>query len=391
MKIIVAPDSLKGSVSSPEAAQAMARGIARAAPNAEVVLLPLADGGEGTLDALLLAADGPRITLSVRGPLGDPVQAAYGLLTPKDGTAINNSTAIVEMAQAAGLNLVPHGKRDLGRASTYGVGELVLAAARSGAARVVVGLGGSGTNDGGAGAMQALGVRFYDARGVLLPPGVGAGHLKRIARIDMEELAFPVGAVSLVIASDVTNPLLGAEGASQVYGPQKGASPAAVAEMDGALAHYAALPKRDLGLGQDVAGRPGVGAGGGLGVSLMAFFGADRQSGIDLVLDAVGFDQKARGADWVFTAEGRIDAQTLQGKAIAGILARCRALGPLPVVALAGSVDSEAADTLARQGLVAAFSITPGPMPLETAMAQGALLLEQTAERVARLLLAARR
>ncbi len=383
MKIIVAPDSLKGSVSSPDAAEAIARGIRRADPHAEIILLPLADGGEGTTDALLAAAGGQRVALSVMGPLGVPLQAEYGLLAP-DG-----SMAIVEMASAAGLGLVPQGRRDPRRTSTYGVGELIRAAAQSGASRLIIGLGGSGTNDGGAGAMQALGVRFWDARGALLPPGIGAGQLTSIARIDMAEFVFPLGEVSVVIASDVTNPLLGVNGASAVYGPQKGATPDMVAEMDDALSHYAALLTRDLG--RDVAARPGAGAAGGLGASLMAFLGADVRSGIDLVLDAAGFDQKARGADWVFTGEGRIDAQTLQGKTIAGVLTRCRAMGGIPVIAFGGSVDGEAADLLAHQGLAAAFPITPGPMTLEDAIAQGAVLLEQTAERVARLLVAARR
>ncbi len=383
MKIVVAPGSLKGSVSSPDAAAAIARGIRRADPQAEIIQTPLADGGEGTTDALLAAAGGQRVSVSVRGPVGQPVQAEYGLLAP------GGSTAIVEMASAAGLGLVPREKRDPRRTSTYGVGELIRAAAQSGASRLLVGLGGSGTNDGGAGAMQALGVRFWDTRGALLPPGIGAGQLTRIARIDMSAFAFPLGGMSVVIASDVTNPLLGPDGASAIYGPQKGATPEMVAAMDDALSHYAALLTRDLG--RDVAARPGAGAAGGLGAALMAFLGADMRSGIDLVLDAAEFDRKARGADWVFTGEGRIDAQTLQGKTIAGVLARCRALGNISVVAFGGSVDGEAAALLARQGLAAAFPITPGPMTLEDAMAQGAFLLEQTAERVTRLLMAARR
>lgn len=378
MKIIVAPNSFKGSLSSPAAAEAIARGIRRADPQAEVVLLPLADGGEGTTDALLAATGGQRVALTVRGPVGVPLRAEYGLLAP-DG-----STAIVEMASAAGLGLVPPDQRDPRHTSTYGVGELIQAAAQSGASRLIVGLGGSGTNDGGAGAMQALGARFWDTHGALLPPGLGAGHLKSIARIDISEFAFPRGEVSVVIASDVTNPLLGDSGASAVYGPQKGATPGMVTEMDEALSHYAALLKRDVG--RDVAAWPGAGAAGGLGAALMAFLGAEMQSGIDLVLDAAGFDDKARGADWVFTGEGRIDTQTLQGKTIAGVLARCRALGSVSVVAFGGSVDGESAALLAHQGLAAAFPITPGPVTLEYAMAHGALLLEQTAERVTRLL-----
>lgn len=370
-------------MSSPEAAQAIARGIRRADPQAEIILLPLADGGEGTTDALLAAAGGRRVSLPVMGPIGVPVQAEYGLLAP------DSKTAIVEMAVAAGLGLVPPDRRDPRRTSTYGVGELILASAQSGASRLIVGLGGSGTNDGGAGAMQALGARFWDRQEALFPPGIGAGQLKRIARIDVSEFAFPLGEAAVVIASDVTNPLLGMNGASAVYGPQKGATPAMVAEMEDALSHYAFLLKHDLG--QDVAARPGAGAAGGLGASLMAFLGADVCSGIDLVLDAAGFEEKARGADWVFTGEGRIDAQTLQGKTIGGVLSRCRALGSLPVVAFGGSVDGEAAALLAHQGLTAAFPITSGPITLEYAIAHGALLLEQTAERVARLLIAARR
>lgn len=382
MKIIVAPDSLKGSVSSIHAAEARARGIYRADPDAEAVLLPLADGGEGTLDALL-AAGGRRIAVSVKGPTGADISAEYGLLAPDE------TTAIVEMAQAAGLALVPHDKRDPRETSTYGVGQLILAAAHAGASRMIVGLGGSGTNDGGAGAMQALGVRFWDSHNQLLPPGMEAAQLSRIARVDMSLFAFPLHKVSVVVASDVTNPLVGADGASAVYGPQKGASPAQVAEMDAALPHFAGLLARDLG--RDVAARPGGGAAGGLGASLMAFLNADMQSGIDLVLDAMRFEQKAQGADWVFTAEGRINAQTLQGKTIAGVLRRCRALGGLPVAAFGGSVDGEAAALLAEQGLAAAFPIAPGPISLETAMAQGAHLLEQTTERVVRLLIAAKR
>ncbi len=382
MKIIVAPDSLKGSVSSSLAAEALARGIRRADPRCEIVCLPLADGGEGTVDAFLAGAGGQGVALLVQGPCGDPVQAEYGLLAP-DGV-----TAVVEMAAAAGLGLVPPEKRDPRWTSTYGVGELIHAAAQSGAARIIVGLGGSGTNDGGAGAMQALGVRFWDKQGVLLPPGIGAGHLQNIARIDLSEFVFSRGDVAVTVASDVTNPLLGTNGASAVYGPQKGATPAMVAEMDDALSQYAALMKRDLG--QDVADRPGAGAAGGLGASLMAFLGASLQSGIDLVLDAAHFEQQARGADWVFTGEGRIDAQTLQGKTIGGVLARCQALGGIPVVAFGGSVDGEAANELAQQGLVAAFPIASGPLTLEQAMTQGASLLEQTAECVTRLLLAAK-
>ena len=378
MKILCAPDSFKGSLSSPEAAAAMARGIRRALPTATVVCLPLADGGEGTLEALLTATGGRRILVTVAGPLGEPVHAAFGLLGP------NEETAVVEMASAAGLGLVPPEQRDPRRTSTYGVGQLMQAAVQAGARRLIVGLGGSATNDGGAGAMQALGIRFLDKAGHPLPPGLGGGDLRLIARVDASTLAFPRGAVPVTIASDVTNPLIGQQGASAVYGPQKGATPDIVAELDAALAHCAQILQRDIG--QDIATQSGAGAAGGLGAALLAFLGAQMQSGIDLVLDVSGFNDHARDSDWVFTGEGRIDAQTLHGKTIAGVLARCAALGDIPVVAFGGSVDGAAADALAAQGLCAAFPIVSGPMPLEHALRDAAHLLEHAAERVTRLL-----
>lgn len=286
------------------------------------------------------------------------------------------------MAAAAGLTLVSPAKQDPMRATTYGVGELFLEAARSGATRLIVGLGGSATNDGGAGALSALGVRFLDAYGQSLPRTLGGGDLIRLAAIDPSGLRFPPS-ISLVIASDVTSPLLGPSGASAVFGPQKGADAAAVAALDDALANYAAVIRRDLG--KDVAFLPGAGAAGGLGAGLMAFFDAQVQSGIDLVLDAAGFDDKMVGANWVWTGEGRLDAQTLHGKAIAGVLRRCQRQN-VPVLAFGGSVDSAAADTLAASGLKAAFSIVPGPLSLRDAMRHGPRLLADAAARVSRLL-----
>jgi len=376
MKILIAPDSFKGSLTAREAADAMAAGVHAVRPEAEAVPLPLADGGEGTADALITATAGRSETARVTGPSGESREAAWGLLGP-DG-----ETAVVEMASAAGLPLVPPHRRDPRRTTTFGVGELLRRAADSGAGRVVIGLGGSATNDGGAGAMQALGVRFLDAAGAPLPTPLAGADLARLARIDTGGLVFPPG-VELVIASDVTNPLLGPQGASHVYGPQKGADAAQVAELDAALANYARILQRDLGV--DVADLPGAGAAGGLGAGLMAFLGARMQSGIDLVLDTVRFDDHLRGADWVLTGEGRIDSQTLQGKTIAGVLRRCRAAN-VPVIAFGGSVDDAASDALAAQGLVAAFPIVPGPMSLEEAMRNGNSLLTSAVARVARLL-----
>ncbi|MDQ2799053.1 MAG: glycerate kinase [Armatimonadota bacterium] len=375
MKLILAPDSFKGSLTAAEAADAMASGIRQVFPDAEVVLLPLADGGEGTVEALVLATDGRRQTAVVTGPFGEPVEASFGLLGP------HGETAVVEMAAAAGLLLVPPDGRDPRCTTTYGVGELLRQAVNTGAARIIVGLGGSATNDGGAGAMQALGVRFLDAAGTPLPTPITGRDLARLTQIDMASLMLPN--VEIVIASDVTNPLLGPNGASAVYGPQKGADAAIVAELDAALANYAAVIQRDLG--KDVTGLPGAGAAGGMGAGLMAFFDARMRSGIDLVLDTAGFNEKAAGADWLLTGEGQIDAQTLNGKAIMGVLTRCRPLG-IPIIAFGGSVDDMAGDQLAAQGLRAAFPIVSGPMPLENAMHEGRRLLTQAVARVMRLL-----
>ncbi len=378
MKIVVAPDSFKGSLSASEAAEAMAAGIRQVCPHAEIIFVPLADGGEGTVEALVSATGGQRLTAIVTGPLGEPVEATYGLLG-SDG-----QTAVIEMAAAAGLPLVSPQQRNPLLTTTYGVGELLLLAAQSGVKRIIVGLGGSATNDGGAGALQAMGVQFFDAQGDLLPKNLGGAALARLARIDINGLRFPFHAMEVVIASDVTNPLLGPNGASAIYGPQKGADASAVAELDAALTQYAAILARDLG--KDVANRPGAGAAGGLGAGLMAFLNAEMQSGIDLVLDAAGFAEKVSEADWVFTGEGRIDAQTLQGKTIAGVLKRCQALGGIPVVAFGGSLDDAASDQLATQGLRAAFPIVSGPMSLPDAMRDGKALLTQAAARIMRLL-----
>lgn len=376
MKIVLAPDSFKGSMTALEAAAAMAEGIRQVRPSAELVLLPLADGGEGTAAVLVAATAGRLMTACVSGPLGETVDAAWGLLGP------SGETAVVEMAAAAGLLLVPPAARNPGRATTYGVGELLREAVQSGAKQIIIGLGGSATNDGGAGALQALGVRFLDQAGHPLPAKIGGRDLAKVARIDIAGL-LALGDTGVVIASDVTNPLLGPNGASAVYGPQKGASAEVVAALDTALANYAGVIKRDLG--KEVALLPGAGAAGGMGAGLMAFLGAHMQSGIDLVLETAGFDQAITGADWVWTGEGRIDAQTLSGKTISGVLCRCRAQA-VPVLAFGGSVDDSAAEALAQAGLRRAFSIAAEPATLAESMRDGKLLLAQAAARVMRLL-----
>jgi len=376
LRIVLAPDSFKGSLTAAQAAAAMAEGVRRACPDAEVILMPLADGGEGTVEALVVATGGRRQSARVMGPLGDLVNAAWGRLGP-------GGDAVVEMAAAAGLPLVPADKRDPRRTTTFGVGELLRQAVEAGAKRLIIGLGGSATNDGGAGAMQALGVRFWDAAGAPLPAPVTGADLIRLARVDASALHALLAGVEVVIASDVTNVLLGPTGASAVYGPQKGAGAGAVAELDAALTRYAAVLRRDLG--RDVAAQPGAGAAGGMGAGLMAFLGAQMQSGIDLILDAARFEERAQGADWLLTGEGRIDAQTLAGKTISGVLRRCRPLG-VPALAFGGSVDDAAGELLTAEGLRAAFPIVSGPMSLDDAMRNAGALLTQAVARVVRLL-----
>ncbi|MEO7720155.1 MAG: glycerate kinase [Capsulimonas sp.] len=365
MKVVIAPDSFKGSLSAREAAQAMAAGVRRAWPQAQIVLLPLADGGEGTAEALTAATGGRLVEHAVTGPLGETVQAIYGLLGTDGGRAV------VEMAQAAGLTLVPEGSRDPRLTTTFGVGELIQAALDTGVREIVVGLGGSATNDGGAGAMQALGVRFLDRLGKPLPWGGAA--LSRLARIDLDNFIFPSNQVRVIAASDVRNPLIGPDGASAVYGPQKGANAEMVAQLDAALTQYAEILKRDLGC--DVAGLPGAGAGGGLGAAMSAFLHAEFRPGIDVVLDAAGFEATARGADWILTGEGRIDRQTLSGKTISGLLSRSRTLG-VPVLAFGGSVDQDALEDLSAQGLIGAIPLVAREVTLTQAMQEPARVLE---------------
>lgn len=377
MKILIAPDSFKGSLTAAEAAEAIRRGIERGAPGTETRVMPVADGGEGTLDALIAATNGRRVSQQVTGPLGRPVEAAFGLLGP------DFKTAIVEMAQAAGLSLTPEAERDPRWTTTFGVGELLLAAADTGVSRIIVGLGGSATNDGGAGALQALGVQFEDDSGSIMPSRLGGAALARLDGIDNANFRFPSDRVKISIASDVTNPLLGPNGASAVYGPQKGADARMVAELEHALARYA--EKVNEHLGSDHSATPGAGAAGGLGFGLIAFLQAEVRSGIGVVLDAIGFDVALRDADWVFTGEGTIDSQTAQGKVIAGVLERCRG-GNVPVLAFGGAVDGNASGELAKLGLRAAFPIADGPTTLYESMRDGAALLEDCAARVASLL-----
>ena len=325
MKIIVAPNSFKGSLSATQAAQAMARGVREVFPDAEVVEIPVADGGEGTVEALVSANQGTYEWVNVEGPLGGPVLASYGLIGGR-------KTAVVELASASGYVLVSLAMRDPRKTSTYGFGQLLEAARKSGAKSVIAGIGSSATNDGGAGMAQALGYRFLDAAGRELPRGGAA--LVRLERIDDSRLNPGWRSVQVLVACDVTNPLTGPEGASAVYGPQKGADPATVRLLDRALGHLADVIERQYG--QKVRDIPGAGAAGGTGAGLMAFLDAKLVSGAGLVVDASGFDKALPGAQLVITGEGRADNQTAYGKAPGEVARRAQAAG-VPTVLLAGT------------------------------------------------------
>jgi len=372
MRIVVAPDSFKGSLSALAVADAMERGIRAVFPAAGVSKVPIADGGEGTVEALVAATRGRVETRRVRGPLGEPVEARWGRLGDRE-------TAVIETAAASGLPLVPLARRDPRVTSTFGTGELVRAALDAGLSKLVVGIGGSATNDGGTGLARALGVRFLDAAGRDLPEGGAA--LARLARIDLSGLDPRVMAARVLVACDVDNPLTGPRGASAVYGPQKGATPEAVRELDAALANFARVARQATG--RDVADAPGAGAAGGLGAGLLFFTPARLRPGVEVVLETIGFDALVRGADLVLTGEGRTDFQTAMGKAPVGVAAAAKLHG-VPVVCLSGGLGPGADDVLAL-GIDAVASAVPGPMALEEAMARGAELLEAAAARACRL------
>ena len=372
MRVVVAPDSYKGSITALGVAEAIERGVRAVFPGADVSKVPIADGGEGTVDALVVATKGRIEERTVRGPLGDPVSARWGVLG--DG-----ETAVIEMAAASGLPLVPRERRDPRVTTTYGTGELVRAALDARLRKLVVGIGGSATNDGGAGFASALGVRFLDAAGRELPEGGAA--LARLERIDLSGLDPRLAAARIVVACDVDNPLIGSRGASAVFGPQKGATPDMVRELDAALARYAEVAR--AATGRDVAMEPGAGAAGGLGGGLLLFTPARLRSGVSIVLETTDFDALVKGADLVITGEGRTDFQTAMGKAPVGVAAAAKRHG-VPVVCLAGGLGDGAGDVLTK-GIDALASTVPGPMSLEECLARGAELVEAGAARLCRM------
>jgi glycerate kinase len=367
MRVVVAPDKFKGSLSAPEVAAHLAAGLALAAPGTEVVRVPVADGGDGTLDAAL-SAGFRRVPVSAEGPTGERVDTAYA---ERDGVAV------VEMADVSGLRLLPGGRPAPRTASSYGTGEVVRVALDAGCRRIVLGIGGSASTDGGAGLVQALGARLVDAGGREV--GRGGAALAAVEFMDPAGLHPALGEADVVIASDVDNPLLGPRGAAAVYGPQKGASPADVAELDAALARWAQVVR--TATGADVADQPGAGAAGGVGFAALAVLRATLRPGIDLVLDLVDFRAALSGADLVVTGEGSLDEQTLHGKAPAGVAAAARA-ADVPVVAVAGRSLLAPAE-LAPIGLRAVYALTDIESDPARCMAEAGPLLERLAERLA--------
>ena len=373
IKVIIAPQEFKGALSALAAAEAIERGVKAAMPEAETVLVPVADGGDGTLDALVEGSGGRVFRSVVTGPLGQPLEARWGVMG--DG-----QTAVIEMALASGLALVPPQRRDPYITTTRGTGEIIAEALDRGFSRIVVGLGGSATNDGGAGMASALGARFLDAEGQTLPDGGAA--LARLVKIDVSQLNPKLAHTSIIGATDVTNPLCGPTGASAVYGPQKGATPAMVAELESALKNYGRVLQRDLG--KDVSERPGAGAAGGLGAGLMAFAGAELLPGIDMVCDVVNFDAHLQGADLVITGEGRADRSTIFNKAPVGVARRALAQG-VPTLLLAGGLGPGHRE-LYQHGIAAIVCIADSPMSFRQSLGRTAELLEGAAERALRLM-----
>lgn len=373
MRVLIAPQEFKGSLTASAAAQAIADGLARALPAAQFDRLPVADGGPGTVEALVTATGGRVVETPTVDPLGRPISASWGIL----GDGI---TAVVEMAAASGLLRLGRSELDPLRASTFGTGLLIRAALEARCARIIVGVGGSATNDGGAGCAAALGVRFLDADGKPLPPGGAA--LAALRHIDLSRADPRLQQAQILVASDVTNPLVGPEGASAVYGPQKGANAEAVATLDAALRRLADVVQQDLGL--DLATAPGAGAAGGLGYGLMAFCRAQIRPGFDLVAQYAGFDERLAAADLVITGEGRLDPQTAYGKAPAGVARRARATGK-PVIAIVGTFAPDHVSD-ATSLFDAVFAATPSETPPDELSFRAPDLVSSAAEQVGRTL-----
>ncbi|WP_104686030.1 glycerate kinase family protein [Helicobacter suis] len=372
MKFILAPDSFKESMSAKEAAEAMQRGIKRAMPEALCVRVPMADGGEGTLESLLESRDAERVLVEVKDPLMRKVQASYGILE-------GGKSAVIEIAQASGIHLVDREQRNPLIASSYGVGELIKNALDRKVKHILIGLGGSASNDGGVGMLRALGARFLDKEGKELEEGGAA--LKNLNHLDLSALDSRLKSVAIEVACDVNCELVGEQGASMIFGAQKGASASMIKELDTALSHYAQTINRQLGV--DIAHVAGAGATGGLGAGTL-LLNAHLQKGIDLIIKHTQLEEKIKGADFVFTGEGSIDYQTLFGKTALGVsLVAQRA--KVPVVVFAGNIG-KGAEALYDYGIRAMFGILPGVCDLKQALKEGAINLQNTTENVVRLI-----
>ena len=371
MKVVIAPDSFKGSLTAMEAATAIARGVQNAFPRVETSLIPMADGGEGTLETLVDATGGFTKQVQVKDPLGDNVEATYGILG-------DDKTCIIEMASASGIVLVPEGKLNPLITTTFGTGELIKHALDDGYRNFILAIGGSATNDGGAGMLQALGLRLLDEEGE--PVGFGGGRLREIDRIDVKGLDERIKESSFLIASDVENPLIGPNGASHIFGPQKGASEDDVTFLDSQLTHWADKVEKTTGI--KIHDKPGAGAAGGIGGAFQAFFPSRMERGVDVVITYTKLTEKLREADLVITGEGQVDSQTASGKTAMGIAQAAQYLD-IPTIVMAGSIGP-GIELLYPYGIVSVHSIVTSPMSLETAIQDASILLENSTEQVVR-------
>lgn len=380
MKIIVAPDSFKGSVTALEAAKSIEKGLRRVFLDASIDKIPMADGGEGTVQSLVDATGGQFQTERVLDPLGNEIEAQYGLLS--DG-ANSYNCAVIEMASASGLTLVPAEKRNPLITTTYGTGQLIRSALEQGCRKLIIGIGGSATNDAGAGMAEALGVRFLNANGNPINMIERGGGLREIASIDIEGIHSAISETETVVACDVNNPLTGPDGASYVYGPQKGATPELVKTLDDNLSHFEDILTQTFGQSYDSI--PGAGAAGGLGAGLMAFLNARLRLGVDIMIDAVNLRERMKGASLVITGEGQIDFQTAFGKTPVGVAKVAKEVN-IPVIAIAGGIG-EGAEAVYAKGIDSMLGIVHAPMSLEDAVEDALQLIADTAEQAARLVM----
>ncbi|WP_419955345.1 glycerate kinase [Neobacillus niacini] len=370
MKIVIAPDSFKESLSALEVAESIEKGFKRVIPDAEYIKVPMADGGEGTVQSLVDATNGKIISKTVTGPLGEPVDAFFGILG-------NKTTAVIEMAAASGLHLVPREKRNPLITTTRGTGELIAAALDYGVNHIIIGVGGSATNDGGAGMAKALGALLLDENGIEI--GEGGGSLCDLASIDLSGFDPRLATIKIEVACDVDNPLTGDKGAAAIFGPQKGATAEMVALLDLNLGHYASIIERDLG--EKIKDVPGAGAAGGLGGGLLAFLPSELKRGVEIVIEATGLSQIVEEADLVITGEGKIDGQTIFGKTPIGVARTAKKYG-VPVIGIAGNVSKDS-EVVHEHGIDAIFSIVPGVILLEDAFKHAEEYVERTSANIA--------